>query len=159
MAQKTEIQYVSQFYDCGSDRSRKKKQVRHFKKKEQKLHVVSIDPVALCGILSAAVLCAALIFGGIHLHLMWRDHVEVRDYLDQLKTQNAELQHAYRESYNLDEIKTMADSFGLTPESEMETRYVRVTPPKPQPRKTWLDDAKWFFKGLFAHTAPGVPVE
>ena len=161
MAQKTEIQYVSQFYDCGSDRERqkKKKQARLLRKKEQKIHVISIDPVALCGIFSAVVLLAALVFGGIHLHFMWRDHMAVKDYLSQLKVQNAELQHSFSISYNLDDIKTMADSFGLQPEEEMETRYVRVTAPKVPPEPTWLDNVKWFFKGLFAHTAPGVPVE
>ena len=159
MAQKAEIQYVSQFYDFGSDRKKKKKQPRHLPKKEVKIHVISIDPVALCGIFSALVLLAALVFGGIHLHFMWQDHVAVKDYLDQLKVQNAELQHSFSTGYNLDDVKTMADSYGLQPEDEMETRYVRVTPPKVEPEPTWFDDVKWFLKGLFAHTAPGVPVE
>lgn len=158
VSQKAEIQYVSQFCGYGSDEPKKKKK-KKVEKKPQKIHVFHLDPVALCGIFSAVILAGALIFGGIHLHIMWKDHVAVKEYLGQLKTQNAKLQHDFSASYNLDDIKTMSDSLGLQPETDMETRYVRVTPPAPKPRRTWMDDVKWFFKGLFAHTAPGVPVE
>lgn len=160
MAQKAEIQYVSQFFDYGSENKPQKqpKKKPTQPKKEARLRKVSLDPVALLGIVSAVVLCAALIFGGLHLNAMWREHVALKDYLSQLKVENAELQHNFSVSFNLDEIKTMADSIGLVPESEVETRYVRITPPEPEPEPGFFDDLKWFLKGLFAYN-PETPIE
>ena len=161
MAQKAEIQYVSQFFDYGSDdkpQKKPKKKKPFVPRRPEKIHKISLDPVALLGIVSAVVLCAALIFGGLHLNAMWKEHVALKDYLSQLKVENAELQHNFSVSFNLDEIKTMADSIGLVPESEVETRYVRITPPQPEPEPGFLDNLLWFFKGLFAYD-PESPIE
>lgn len=154
VAQKAEIQYVSQFYDYGSDKHKKKKKKvpKDFvpDKKPVKIHTVTLDPVALCGILSAVVLCAALIFGGLSLNAQWREHVALKQYLVQLKTDNSALRHKFSLSYNIEDIRTMADTIGLVPEDEIEVRYVRVTPPEPKPRKDPFENLKWFLKGLFA---------
>ena len=161
MAHKAEIQYVSQFCDYGSKEESAKlpeKKKPYVPRRPRKVHSVSLDPVALLGIVSAVVLCAALIFGGLHLNAMWKQHVALKDYLAQLKVENAELQHNFSVSFNLDDIKTMADSIGLVPESDVETRYVRITPPEPEPEEGFLDDLRWFFKGLFAYS-PETPIE
>ena len=156
MSQKAEIQYVSQFCNYGSERDfrkkKKKKKPKDFDQgaaKVQKLHTISLDPVAILGIIAALVLFFALLFGGLSLHSMWREHVGLKEYMTQLKSENSNLRHQYSTSYNLDEIRTMADSIGLVPEEEAEVRYVRVTPPDREPEKGPFDDLKWFLKGLF----------
>ena len=160
MAQKAEIQYVSQFYDYGESASQKKKRRKQEREeKPVKIHTFHVDLVALCGILSALVLLSALIFGGLHLNGMWRQNRDMSRYLSQLKTDNAQLMHAYSGSYTLEDIRTMADTLGLVPESEMEVRYVRVTHPEPEPEPTYLDNVLWFLKGLFSNNSEGVPVE
>ena len=154
MSQKAEIQYVSQFCAYGSDdtKKKKKKQPKDFdqRKKPVKIHTITLDLVALCGILSALVLCAALIFGGLSLNSMWKEHVALKEYLVQLKADNSELRHKFSTSYKLEDIRTMADSIGLVPEEEIEVRYVRVTPAETEPKPGPFDDLKWFLKGLFA---------
>ena len=155
MAQKAEIQYGSQFSGYGSDPAPvKKKKPFVFKKKEVKIHIFHIDPIAVLGIATAVVLCAAMIFGGFHLNRMWREHVQMKNYLAQLQEEHAALERKFVATFNMDEVKTMADSFGLVPETDMETRYIRVTPPEPKPKKGLFDDVKWFFKGLFAKDYP-----
>ena len=161
MAQKAEIQYVSQFSGCGSDdKPKKKRREKEFlpQQKEQKLHKVPVDLVALLGILSAVLLLCALIFGGFHLNRMWKEHTQMKEYLGQLKSRNATLQHEYNSTVKIDDVKTMADSIGLVPESESEVRYVRVTPPEPRPKETWKDDLQWFLDGLFGEIPEGAEI-
>ena len=152
MQRKTEIQYVDQFYVYGSEAlAAKKKQEKLVLPREQhqKVHKIYIDPVALLGIVSALVLLTALIFGAVKLNTLWQEHHAMENYLSELRLENANLEHNYRISYDLEDIKTMASAIGLVPQEEVETRYVRVTMPAPKPKHTRMDDIKWFLNGLF----------
>lgn len=153
MVNKPEIQYVGQFYVHGSEApalKKAKKKEHAFLAKPERVRKVYVDPVAFCGILVAAVMLVALVLGSLQLQQVWQEHAVMQEYLSQLKRENAALEHNYRISYDLDEIKKLSDTLGLVPIEEVETQHVRVTPPEPKPQRTWLDDVRWFFEGLFA---------
>ena len=152
MVQKPEIQYVDQFYVFGSEAPAKKKKL--FKPAEPKktavrYHKIYIDLGALLGLLAAAVLTAALVMGAINLSNQWQEHDLMEDYVSYLKLNNSTLQHNYRISYDLEQVEKMALDLGLVPESEVETRYIRVQMPEPQKPWTIWENIRWFFEGLF----------
>ena len=155
MAYKPEIQYVGQFYTHGSEALAPKKAAKKApafleKEKTRKVRKVYLDPVAFCGILVAVVMLTALVLGAVQLYDVWQDHYAMEEYVSQLKRENAELAHNYHISYDLDEIRKFADTLGLVPMEEVESRTVRVTIPEPEPERTWWDNVLWFFDGLFA---------
>ena len=152
MTQKPEIQYVGQFYVYGSEAvAPKKKEVKELipKEKKEKLHRIYIDPLALVGIVAAIGLLTALIMGGIRLTRMWEQRNYLESYVSYLSVDNATLHHNYRISYDIKESEKMALDMGLVPESEVETRYVRVTVPEHKQEPTVWENIKWFFEGLF----------
>ena len=58
-------------------------------------------------------------------------------YVSELKTQNAELDSAYRAGYDLDDIEMKALAMGMIPKSEIETIAITVTVPEKTPELTW----------------------
>ena len=152
MTQKPEIQYVGQFYVYGSEAAvPKKKEEKQLIPKEhkEKLHRIYIDPLALAGIAAAIGLLAALVMGGIRLSRMWEARNYMDSYVSYLSLNNSTLKHNYRISYNLEEVEKMALDIGMVPESQVETRYVRVTVPEHKKAPTTWENIKWFFEGLF----------
>ncbi len=152
MVQKPEIQYVGQFYVYGSEApqpKKKKEEVLLPKERKVRLHRVYIDLTALLGIAAAAALTVALVMGGIRLNTLWKEHNRMQDYVTSLRLDNAALQHTYRTSYNLEDVEKMAGELGLVPESEVETRYIRVTVPEHKHKWTLWENIQWFFEGLF----------
>ena len=151
MAQKPEIQYVGQFYVYGSEAPAPKKQEARVlipRKRKEKVHKVYIDLVALAGIASAVVLLTALIMGGIRLNTMWQEHHLMESYVSHLKLNNATLEHNYKISYKLEDVEKAAADLGLVPESEVETRFIRVTVPPKKEKWSVFDNIRWFFQGL-----------
>lgn len=155
MAQKPEIQYVGQFYVHGSEavapRQKQKKTPRaQTREKPRKIHRIYVDPVATVGILVAVVMLTVMVIGAIHLETMWEEHHAVNELVSELKRENAALEHNFRLSYDLEEIRKLAETLELVPISEAQVQEVRITPPVPKPERTWWDDVLWFFEGLFA---------
>lgn len=152
MVQKPEIQYVGQFYVYGSEApAPKKKTFREMlpKTEHTKVHRVYIDLTALLGIAVAIALTAALVMGGIRLNNLWEEHNLMESYVSSLRLNHATLEHNYRISYDLEEVEKMALELGLVPESEVETRYIRVTMPEHKHKWTAWENIQWFFEGLF----------
>ena len=152
MTQKPEIQYVGQFYVYGSEAAvPKKKEVKQLIPKEKKaaVHRIYIDPLALAGIVVAIGLLTALVLGGMKLSSLWEERNYMDSYVSYLQVNNSTLRHNYHISYNLEEVEKMALDMGLVPESEVETRYIRVTVPEHKHQWTAWENIKWFFEGLF----------
>ena len=154
MAQKPEIQYVGQFYVHGSAAvaPKEKKTPRKFlaKEKPKKLHRIYIDPVATCGVIVAVVMLVVMAIGAIHLEQIWEEHFAMKEYLSELKRENAALEHNFRLSYDLEEIEKLSQTLELVPVQEAAVKDVQVTVPVPEPEPTWWDEVLWFLRGLFA---------
>lgn len=157
MVQKPEIQYVGQFYVYGSE-AREAAPRQHPRKSKyilpeirpQQERCVYVDPVALCAMVVAVVMLAALALGAIQISESWHEYDAMEQYLAELKKENSRLENEYREGYDLEEIRSAALAIGLIPMSEVKVAPVRVTVPEPEQEMTPWDEIVWFLKGLFA---------
>ena len=157
MSQKPKIQYVGQFYIHGSE-ARQLEQEAKRKQAKSKLPLerlrsvreISLDPVAIGGILVSLMLLAVMIVGALQLKTDWANYRVMDSYVSRLSSQNAKLTEEYRSQYDLDDIRSKAQALGMVPRDELQTRSVYVTVPQPEPEPTWWENLQWFLEGLFA---------
>ena len=157
MSQKPKIQYVGQFYIHGSE-ARQLEQEAKRKQAKSKLPLerlrsvreISLDPVAIGGILVSLVLLAVMIVGALQLKTDWANYRVMDSYVSRLSSQNAKLTEEYRSQYDLEDIRSKAEALGMVPREDLETRSVYVTVPQPEPEPTWWENLQWFLEGLFA---------
>lgn len=155
MARKAEIQYVDQFYLFGSEapkpapapKKEKFKVPEHYWEKFQK---ISIDPVALGGLIAAAVMLCLLVAGGLHLMDTRTEYDQMKTQLSELKRENAQLSHTYHTRYDLKDIQTQAEDQGMIPKEEADGFTVFFSIPEPPKERTKWDDFKWFLSWLFS---------
>ena len=157
MNQKPKIQYVGQFYVHGSEarQLQLQEQKRQAKTKLplariQKIEKIYVDPVALTGIAVAVVMLVTMVLGAVQIKRDWDRYEQASSYVSDLKKENARLNHAYRLSYDLEDIKAKALAMGLVPKSELETVAITVTVPEREPVLTRSDEIRLFLEGLFA---------
>ena len=157
MNQKPKIQYVGQFYVHGSEarQLQLQEQKRQAKTKLplariQKIEKIYVDPVALTGIVVAVVMLVTMVLGAVQIKRDWDRYEQASAYVSELKKENARLNHAYRLSYDLEDIKSKALAMGLVPKSELETVAITVTVPEREPVLTRSDEIRLFLEGLFA---------
>ena len=157
MNQKPKIQYVGQFYVHGSEA--RKLQLEQEKRqaktklplaKIQAIEKIYVDPVALAGIAVAVLMLVTMVLGAIQLKRDWDQYEQVAAYVSELKKENARMNHLYRSSYDLEDIKTKAVSMGMVPKSELQTMAVTITIPAPEVEPTRMEEIKFFLEGLFA---------
>lgn len=156
MIHKPEIQYIGQFYVYGSEaRQLEQKKQRKPKTKlplarVRKVEKISVDPVALGGIVVAVALLVVMAVGALQLYRDWNDYNQMSTYVSQLKKENAQLTRTYRASYDLEEVRKRATALGLVPEDEAQTMIIAVTAPTEQPEPTFWEEVTGFLNGLFA---------
>ena len=157
MAAKPEIQYVGQFYIYGSEakklepkrQERKKTAVLEQPKTEQ-TRVISVDPVALIGLVVAAAMLICLAVCAAQICDTWQEYESVSNYLTQLMMENASLKHQYDNSFDLAEVEAAALALGMIPATEANTIILPVHIPAAEPEPTFWEDLVWFAQGLFA---------
>lgn len=156
MARKPDIQYIGQFYVHGSAAKELARQEQSRKAKttlpEQRVvqvRKVYVDPVAVCGILVAAVMLVVMVFGAVQIHSAWQDYETVAASLNDLQREHAVLEHGYKGSYDLADIQSKAAAMGMIPASEAETIQIQVHLPEETPEPTWWEDLVWLWKGMF----------
>ena len=157
MNQKPKIQYVGQFYIHGSEARQLQLQEEKRQAKTklplariQKIEKIYLDPVALTGIVVAVVMLVTMVLGAVQIKRDWDQYEQVSAYVSELKRENARKNHAYRLSYDLEDIKTKALAMGLVPKSELQTMAISVTVPEPEAEMTRMDEIRFFLEGLFA---------
>ena len=157
MTRKPEIQYIGQFYVHGSEAralelQEKKKQPRTILPiaKLEKIEKLYVDPVALIAFCVAAFMLVTMVLGAVQLKRDWDQYERVSAYVSELKRENARMNHAYRASYDLEDIKTKALAMGMVPKSELQTLSVEVTVPVPEREPTRMEEIRFFLEGLFA---------
>ena len=90
MIHKPEIQYIGQFYVYGSEA----RQLEHKKQRKpktklpmarvRKVEKISVDPVALGGIVVAVALLVVMAVGALQLYRDWTDYYQMSTYVSQL---------------------------------------------------------------------------
>ena len=140
MAQRPDIQYVTQFYTYGSEAKvlelkpaqKKQKAVLPKAKPQQKIRIM-VDPVAWCGIALALVLVVLMIFS-------------VQNYLDaceelqimttkviELQNVNVQRQQEYTSLYDLADIEEKALALGMIPMEQAQVFTIHPVLPEPEP--------------------------
>ena len=157
MNQKPKIQYVGQFYVHGSEAKQlqlqeEKRQVktRLPLARIQQIEKIYVDPVALIGIAVAVVMLVTMVLGAVQIKRDWDHYEQVSAYVSELKRENARMNHAYRASYDLEDIKSKALAMGMVPKGELQTMAVTVTVPEPEVELTRSEEIRFFLEGLFA---------
>ena len=155
MAEKTEIQYVGQFYVFGSEAPQPKTQPKKPKAKCPERHLsrlqkVYVDPVALCGVLTAVVMLCILIAGAYHLRDTRAAYDRMKAQLVELKRDNIKLNHEYHTSYDLEEIRAQAEKTGMVDAEKAERFTVFFSVPKEAEKSSSWDDFVWLISGLFS---------
>ena len=161
MNRKPEIQYIGQFYVYGSEAAQvavkdnqKKAKTSLPLPKLEKLQTIYLDPVAVGGIVIAAIMLFTMVFGFLGIQDAWEEYDIAYGYLSRLSAENAELQETYRGMYDLADIEAKALAMGMVPVSELEVMNISVTVPEPEPEKSVLEelweDFLWHLDCLFA---------
>ena len=157
MNQKPKIQYVGQFYVHGSEARalQLQEEKRQAKTKLplariQQIEKIYVDPVALIGIAVALAMLVTMVLGAVQIKRDWDQYERVSAYVSELKKENARMNHAYRASYDLEDIKSKALAMGMIPKSELKTMAVSVTLPEPEVELTKTEEIRLFLEGLFA---------
>ena len=156
MAAKPEIQYVGQFYIYGSE-AKKLEPKRQEKKKNTVLEqsrtvhtrVISVDPVALVGLVVAVMILICLAASAVQISEAWQEYEAVGNYMTQLMMENASLKHEYVNSYDIAEIEATALALGMVPATEVQTMILPVHIPTAESEPTFWEDLVWFAQGLF----------
>jgi hypothetical protein len=153
MARQFDVQYVS-FYTEGSA-ARKVAPVSPWK--EAKIHkarrnpkiVLHIDPVAIMGMATAAVMLVMMIVGVVQLRQTQQQVAVMEAYVDTLREENTTLMSNYQKGYNLEDVETMALALGMVPNTEVRTVHMDVPVVEVEEPSSW--EQVWIFlTGLFA---------
>ncbi len=152
MARQTKIQYVS-FYSAGSAAYKvdpqpiRKKQVNLPKPRRVKRPVVYVDPVAIAGIVVAAVMLIGMLAGIVQLSAAKQEQQALSGYISLLQEENARLEEAYYAGFDLEEIRQIAIARGMIPADQAQVLYIPDTAVEEQEENRTL----WtILAGLFA---------
>ena len=155
MAKQPEVRYINHYVSGSLAYQPEKKPHRNAKaqlpkvKKQQKL-VIRIDPMALCGIVVAAVLMITLLSGMTRWNQARNEAAALKDYVSMLQEENAKLQDTYASGYDPEEIRDVALNMGMIPVEQAPHIQMQVVIPEVQEEPAgWA--AVWaFILGMFA---------
>lgn len=154
MARQTEICYIN-YYVSGSaayqvEQKPVKQKATLPKPRRQKKIVVHIDPMATLGILVAGVMFVLMIAGAVRLNTVRQKADQMANYVAVLQEENAQLQAAYEQGYDLDEVRQIAEAQGMIPMSEAQRVEIQITIPEEVQEPSAWDNFITFLTGLFA---------
>ena len=154
MAQLSKVQYV-QFYTEGSAARKLDLKVpgiqearpRPRKQKRIKLYV---DPVAIAGILVAAVMLILMVVGVFQLRDAQAERSILAKQVADLEQEHALLQNAYTSGYKLEDIEQTAQALGLVPEEQVRHIILDSYPVSVEEEADGWNGFWAFLTGLFA---------
>ena len=133
---RTDIQYV-QFYVDGSTARKleKKQQAKHAatpRQRKAKRKVVVVDPVAIFGVLVAVFMLVFMLVGISEYRATQARNQQMDQYIAQLQQENMQLEQAYKDGYDLDQIRDIADALGMIPKEQATHTTIHVELPTVQ---------------------------
>ena len=131
MARKPDIQYVRYYTDGSAARqlevySPRKNKTAAPRPRKQKGYVIYVDPLAVGGILLAAVMLVMMLVSSIRLVVARQELSDAQAYVTTLTQSNEQLRKTYDASYDLEEVEKSALALGMIPISQATTIYVDV---------------------------------
>jgi cytoskeletal protein RodZ len=154
VARKLDIEYIRYYTDGSAARQPepqapgRSRPLPKVKKQPKKL--VYIQPLAIVGILMAAVMLVMMIVGSVELAQARRDRQAMENYVQMLTHQNAEARAEYEKSLNLEEIEKSALALGMIPQSQAKQMTISVPETQAQEEIGVFRQALLFLQGMFA---------
>ena len=154
MAQHPDVQYI-RFYTDGSAAKKVApivplQTIRLPKIKKHKKLVLHIDPVAICGIVMAAVMLVLMTVGAVQLHNTRKELETMSGYVETLKQENASLQTTLSAGYNVAEIERTALALGLVPREQVKHVTIELPAEATEKEPNSWEQFYTFLTGLFA---------
>lgn len=154
MARHNEVRYIS-FYTDGSaarkmDLYKPAAKTTLPKAKKKKRITLYVDPVAILGIMTAAVMLIIMTVSVFLLKDAQQEALLMERQVAELQAENKALQAEYEDGYDLVEVERTALALGMIPKEQVEhvTLYVQ---PAPQQQTVGPLAQIWsFLVGLFA---------
>ena len=154
MARQPDIQYIRYYTDGSAARKvaplAPLKTLKLPKIRLKKRITLHIDPLAISGILMAAVMIRLMAVGIANLNAASQQLQTMESYVQTLTEENAQLSNAFHEGYDLEEIRTTALALGMVPKEQVQHITIRIPPEIVEEEPTSWERFYTFLTGLFA---------
>ena len=120
------------------------------KKKKTVIYKISVEPVAVLGVLVSCVLLLCMALSFVELMQVREQRQQLQAYVDILQEEKVTLEKTYREGYALEEIEKMAVAMGMIPQQQVQHITVRVPVEEPIAEPGFWQQVTHFLTGLFA---------
>ena len=156
MARTPEIQYIQLYIDGSGARKLstwelpEKQPAPKAKPRPQKARVMYIDPVAISGIVVAAVMMVLMAIGSLELIHTHNEYNEMLDYVHTLQQTNEDLSLQYSQGIDLADVEQKALALGMVPAEQVQQVTIQVAPVQPVEEPSFWDRVGTFLSGLFA---------
>ncbi|MBR7122353.1 MAG: hypothetical protein IKC95_02740 [Oscillospiraceae bacterium] len=154
MARQFDVQYV-RFYTDGSAAKQVNpvaplKTIKLPKVKKHKRLVIAIDPVAIMGIVMAAVMLVLMTVGVVQLNNSRKELQTMTEYVEALQEEKVSLEQTFSQGYDLEEIQRTALALGLVPKEQVQHITIRVPEAQTEEEPGAWERLYIFLTGLFA---------
>lgn len=157
MASATQVQYIRFAVDGSAARKLEKapapyKQATLPRQRKATRKCIYIDPVAVFAIAVAVCMFIMMGVGLTRYTTQKKETAKMAAYVDQLRTENDQLEEAYYQSYDAEEVEHTALALGMVHKGQNQTIRLEVTPPAQQETTTvtLMDRIGNFLTNLFA---------
>lgn len=158
MARQPDIQYI-QMYNYGSTarkiaprpQARKEKyQLPEQLPRKAQVRQKLLDPLSVCAIALACVMLVALVIGVSQLGELTVRRYELRQHIETLDRQQANLHKLYEETYDFREVEFRAYQMGMIGGDEAVHVQMDAVNPEPQQEPGFMEQLQQLFEELFA---------
>ena len=154
MARHPNVQYI-RFYTDGSTARKVEpvaplKTIRLPKVRKVKRITLHIDPIAVAGIVMAAVMLVLMVVGVAQLKHARQEMQVMASYVDTLTQENDQLRTTLSQGYDLEEIQRTATALGLVPKDQVKHVTIQVPQPQIEQEPGAWEQLYTFLTGLFA---------
>lgn len=134
MAWKPEVEYIRYYTDGSAARKpeffRRKPKTALPEEQEAPVREITVDPLAVFGIVAAVVLLALMISGMMTLRTEQMKLQQMEEYVASLETENRQLTGAYEAELDLTQIRQQALILGMIPIEE--ARHITISVAEPE---------------------------
>ena len=154
MAQQPDIQYIRYYTDGSAARKvaplAPLKTLKLPKIRLKKRITLHVDPLAIAGILMAVVMMVLMAVGVANLNTASQQLQTMESYVQTLTEENVQLNNAFHEGYDLEEIRTTALALGMVPKDQVQHVTIRIPAEIVEEKPSSWERFYTFLTGLFA---------
>lgn len=164
MARQPDVQYI-QMYNYGSTARKLEPKAPEKKKRYQlpeqgvkaqnhvqpKPHSVLLsDPLSVCAVAAAVLLLICLTVGMLQIGILNSQRHELEAYILDLRSQRADLQATFEQSYDLEQVEARARQMGMIAASEATHVKLELPEAKAEEELTFAQQVRENIRELFA---------